>query len=166
MKKILAVALGGLLLAGAIAIAQTNPLYRWIGTETLRITLNSGTGVTIDLNSVHNTVGVSSIGAGTTVNVSPSGAIPTVGNLVATGAITTWNVSLPNPSNHGQKVCLSNGTGSDFTTNTNVGAGTGTQTQTMNTGGTATGITIAAGTSRCWVFQMTSNTAGTWYRVQ
>lgn len=166
MKKILALVLGVLVLAGAFAFAQTNPLYRWIGTETFTITLGSGSGVPITLNSVHNTVGVSPIGAGTTVNVSPSGFIPTVGHLVATGAITTWNVSLPNPSNHGQKVCLSNATAADFTTNTNVGAGTGSQTQTMNAGSTATAQTIAAGASACWVFYMTSNTAGTWYRVQ
>lgn len=158
-----------LLIAGAVglALAQSTPIYTWLGTETFRITLGSGSGVNIDLNTVRSTVSASPVAATTTSNISPTGAMPLLGTLYATGAITTWNNTFPNPANQGQKWCLANSTGTDFTSNTSIGvAPSGTQTQTMNT--TFQAQTIAAGASACWIFRFNagSTTTGVWFRVQ
>lgn len=158
-----------LLLAGAIglALAQTTPLYNWLGTETLKLTLGSGSVVETNLNMIRVTRSVSPVSATTTSNISPTGAAPNFGILLATGAITTWNNTFPNPAYEGQEVCLANGTGSDFTTNTSIGvAPSGTQTQTLNTAFQAQ--TITAGGRACFVFRFNagSSTTGVWFRVQ
>lgn len=162
--------LGALTALGLTALvwAQSTPIYTWLGTEILRITLGSGTGVNITLDQIRNSTGASPLGATTTANVSPTGQMPSFGYLYATGAITTLNITLPNPVNQGQFVCVANSTGSTFTTNTTVAAlpSGGTQTHTMNTSFNAQ--TLNAGSSACWTFAFTgtSTTTGVWWRTQ
>ncbi len=161
--------LGGLTVVGLIAFAaaQTTPIFNWLGTETFRITLGSGSGVNIDLNTVRSTMSASPLGATTIANVSPLGGVPTFGTLLATGAITTVNVTMPNPANDGQRVCITNGTGSNFSSNTNVATvpSGGVQTQTMAVA--VASASVNAGVSACWVFKLNpgSTSTGVWYRT-
>lgn len=148
-----------LALAGAIgfALAQSTPLYNLLGTETQRITLGSGSGITIPISQIQNTQGVSPIGAGTTVASSPTGLS---GILVATGSITTWDVTLPNPAYNGQVVTVvaDNGT----ITTLRVTASTSPQTQTLNS---AFSQSLTATSPVGWAYKATSSTVGTWFRV-
>ncbi len=167
MWKRLILGVGVALGLTALVLAQTTPIYNWLGTETFRITLGSGSGTSIDFNTVRSTRSASPLGAIAIANVSPTGAIPTFGTLLATGTITTLNVTMPNPSNDGQQVCITNGTGSNFSSNTNVATlpSGGTQTQTMAVA--VSSASINAGVSACWVFKLNpgSTTTGVWYRT-
>ena len=158
MRKLLILA--GLLCAGAIAFAQTTPLYNLTGNETVVATLTSGSSITIPLNQIRNTNGVSPLGTGTTVNASPTGA---TGYLVATGAITTLNMTLPNPAYGGQTQFVSSDNGNITALNTTVVAGT--QTQTLNT---AFSGLITPASPIGWVYHTlsTTPTTGTWYRIR
>lgn len=158
MRKYLILA--ALLCAGAIAFAQTTPLYNLTGNETVVTTLGSGSSIAIPINQIRNTNGVSPIGTGTTVNASPTGA---TGYLVATGPITTLNMTLPNPAYSGQTQFVSSDNGVVTTLNTTVV--TGTQTQTLNT---AFSGSVSPASPAGWVYYTlgTTPTTGTWYRIR
>lgn len=157
---------GALVLAGALAfaLAQTTPLYNLNhALMTVNLGLPSGSGITEPISALTNTGGASPVGAGGTVT---NAATLNAAYLIATGAITTWAVTLPNPAYQGSKFCVANGTGSSFTSNTTVTAPAGgTQTQTLNT--TYNSQSLSAGASACWVFYLgLTGSTGTWYRVQ
>lgn len=147
----------------ALVVAQTTPLYNWNGgSTTLVLTLPSGSSVTTPINTLRNTASVSPVGAGGTVT---NAATTNSAYLVATGAITTWAVTLANPANNGQIFCVSNGTSSTLSSNITVTAIAGTQTQTLNT--TYNSQSLTAGASACWAYFLgTTGSTGTWYRVQ
>ena len=159
MKRILLGVAAALGLATLVA-AQTTPLYTLFGTETVVITLESGSSIRIPLNQIRNTMGVSPVGTGTTVNSSPTG---TTGYLIATGAITTWNVTLPNPAYGGQLLNIAADNGVVTTLNATVVSGT--QTQTLNT---AFSGTVSPGSPVGWIYRTlpTTPTTGTWFRIQ
>lgn len=157
MRKLPTLAAVGLLCAGAVALAQTTPLRDFLGTETLRLTLGSGSVIDVTISQVRNTRGISPVGATTTLNVSPSG---TVGYLVSTGAITNLHVSLPNPADKGQVFFFTNGDTASVT-NANVGVQSGSQTQTM--AATYAGQGVGPSSSVGWIYDFT---ASAWRRIQ
>ena len=158
MKRILLGVAAALGLATLVA-AQTTPLYTLFGTETVVITLESGSSIRIPLNQIRNTMGVSPVGAGTTVNASPTG---TVGYIVSTVAITTLHLSLPNPAYAGQQLFLASDGGTITTANVTTLASP--QTQTLNTAFSSTVNTSPVG----WIYHSTPSaaTTGRWYRIQ
>lgn len=148
------------LFAGVLALAQ--PVYNWTGTETLKATTNFGTIADISLNQVRNTHGYSTVATGTTVTSTPTSA---VSYLVAIGAITTWNITLPNPAQDGFLFNACNGTGSNFTSNVTVTANaSGTQNQTLAQ--SFSSQSINAGVCAAWLYTSSVATAGTWYRMR
>lgn len=113
----------------------------------------------VTLNQVRNATGHALVATGTTVNSTPTNIVD---NLIATGAITTWNVTLPNPAYDGELFAVVNGTGSSFTTNTSVTVGSTPQAQVLPQ--TYSGQTLAAnGGSAEWTFDLATLT---WYRVR
>ena len=157
MRKLLALSVAGILGAGAIAWAQNTPIYNLSGNETFLITLESGSSIRIPIDQLRNTVGISPVGAGTTVNSSPAGG---VGYLVGTGAITTWHITMPNPAYKGQVFYLVNGTATAYS-NVNVNATTGTQTQTLQAAFLAQPLVPASPVG--WIYDYTGSK---WYRIQ
>jgi hypothetical protein len=143
----------------ALVVAQTTPLYNLSGLSTVVVTLESGSSIRIPLNQIRNTMGVSPVGTGTTVNVSPTG---TVGYIVSTGAITTLNVTLPNPAYSGQQFILASDGGT--ITTARVTASSSPQTQTLTTAFASTVNTSPVG----WIYYTlpTTPTTGTWFRIQ
>lgn len=152
----------GFLLAGALgwALAQSTPLYNLLGTETQQITLGSGSGITIPISQIQNTMGVSPIGAQATVVTSPTGL---QGYLVAQGSITSWNISLPNPAYQGQQLfaVADNGT----ITTLQVTTQTGPQTQTLNSPFSQT-LTATSPVGWTFAFNNGSSTTGKWFRIR
>ena len=142
----------------ALVLAQTTPIFNLLGTETFVVTLGSGSSIPVQLNVVRNSAGVTTVATGTTVN-----SVPTLATsyLVAIGAITTWGVTLPNPANDGQLFCVTNGTGSTFSSNTSVTAATTPQSQTLAQ--SYSSQSLSAGASACWSYVGPTNT-GIWYR--
>ena len=162
-----AAALSGIIVAG-YALAQTPALFltTLTGNEQINV-IQPATGtvvtnpqiLTVTANMLRNTTGYALVGTGTTVTSTPSAS---VNELIATGAITTWNVTLPNPAADGQLFEVVNGTGSAFTTNVTVTAGTTPQNQTL--ANTFTSQTLAAnGGSAEFSFVLPTLT---WYRVR
>lgn len=163
MKKkfLLCAVVLGLIAPGAL-LAQSPNLLNLTGLERVRIVLQNGSAVEAGLNHIRNSAGYALVGAGATVN---STATLASGNLIATGAITTWNVTLPNPAYDGMVFGVSNSTAAAFTTNTTVTAVAGQQTQTLAVA--YSGQTLAANGGRAlWQFSGPTGTTGTWYRIQ
>lgn len=157
MRKLLTYA-AGLLCAGVMfALAQTTPIRNFTGNETMRLTLGSGSAIDVTLSQVRNTRGISPIATGTTVNVSPSAV---VGYLVASGAITTLNVTLPNPADKGQLFYIANGHSAALT-GINAFASTGTQTQTLNA--SYSSQTLSPSSAVGWIYDYDNSK---WFRIQ
>lgn len=166
--KIILAALGlAVVVVSGIAIAQVPGLFiaSPTGLEQINVLVPStGTAVTspqittITVNQIRNAVGHALVATGTTVTSAPAN---TVGCLVADGAITTWNITLPNPAFDGESFCAANGTGSTFTSNVTVTAATTPQNQTLAQ--SYSGQSISAGASAQWIFDYASLT---WYRVR
>lgn len=162
-----------LLLVGALLLGLTAPLAAQSvptpgslsGTEQLHATFNSGSGGSILLNHVRNTAGYLLVAGGGTVTSNPSWYNS---QLIATGAITTWSVNLPNPAPDGMQLSLSNSTAGAFTTNTTVQTIAGKQAQTLAVA-FANQTLAANGGSAGWQFTCTvvaNCIAGTWFRIQ
>lgn len=149
---------GALLLALGLGAALAQPFTSFSDGTTVKGTTGFGSIIDIPVRQIQNGVGFNSVAAGTTV---ASTGDNTQGYLVAIGAITTWSATLPNPAYSGQKWCITNGTGSAFTTNTSVTALTTPQNQTM--AATFASQTLAAGSSACWLYRQTDRV---WYRIQ
>lgn len=153
--------------AGTAVLAQIPGLFiaSPTGLEQINVTVPStGTAVTspqiasITVNQIRNATGKLLVGTGTTVTSTPTNA---TGCLIATGAITTWNITLPNPAYDGEDFCVTNGTGASFTTNTTVTAAATPQVQTLAQAFSAQ--TVAAGASVQWIFDLPTLT---WYRMR
>ena len=166
MKRVL-IATSFLLVAAIWAAAQVPGLFiaSPTGLEQINVLVpSSGTIVTnpqiqtVTLNQARNAVGHALVAAGTTVTSVPTNA---VAELIADGAITTWNVTLPNPAYDGEQFIAANGTGSSFTSNVTVTAATTPQNQTLAQ--SYSSQSISAGASAQWAFDFASLT---WYRVR
>lgn len=144
-----------------LAIAQTSTAIptpgAFTGTEKIRCTANSGSACEILLNHVRNTVGHLLIPTGTTVTTIPNWY---QANIIATGAITTWAVSLPDPAPDSMVFTVVNGTGSSFSSNVTVTAQSTPQAHVLAQ--TYSSQTIAAGASVEWQFDLATLT---WYRI-
>lgn len=157
--------IGGLAaLLGGVALAQVpNPygLSAITGNEQINVLVPSTTGAltspgitTVTINQIRNSEGYTLVGAGTTVT---SQAANNVSVLIATGAITTWNVNFPQAPVDGQIFKL-----------TCPGGNTGTLTLTATSpqtivGASFTSCTQATPTDAAWHYSL-SNT--TWYRTE
>jgi hypothetical protein len=159
LRFALAIAAAFVLGAAGIALGQAGwyQITSPVGTE--KVEVNNGVSAYqnyVTINQIRNATGYLTVGTGGTVNSTPTNV---VNNLIATGAITTWNVTLPSSPTDGQLFAVINSTGSAFTTNTTVTAPGGatlavafaSQTLAANGGGAE------------WQYQA-SNT--TWYRVR
>lgn len=152
----------GLLIGlGANASAQTVIQQNLNGTDSLNIAAGGpgGTGYPTTVQAMRNAVGHTLIAAGTTVNTSASNAAAV---LIAQGAITTWNISLPNNPYTGEnlEVTCPGGTAST------VSVGVGPQPAGQLIVGTAyTGCTSggAATNNARWTY---STSVKTWYRIE
>lgn len=162
IRKLILGTLAGLAYIGA-AFAQTVPTPApYSGAEQLRCTTAAGSACNMLMNHVRNTLGYLLVSTGTTVNSTPTWYQASV---VATGAITTWGITLPNPAPDGMIFSISNSTASAFTTNTTVTAASTPQTHTLAVAYASQ--TLAANGGRAiWQYVATSTTAGTWYRIQ
>jgi hypothetical protein len=134
-----------LILGGGYALAQTGSLGTTVlttltGNEIISV---AGTGPQIQsvtINQIRNATGYLLVGAGTTVATQLTNSND---NVIATGAITTWNVNLPTAPGDGQQVNIacSGGTASTLNVAATLPAGVtivGTANPTCTSGG-ATG---------------------------
>jgi hypothetical protein len=156
IKRLLA-ALGILLGLGVAAYAQTiiNQAPGPTDTVTVSVKGPGGTGYPTTIQALRNATGYTLAAAGTTVNTSASQASS---KLLATGAITTWNITLPSPAFDGEDVAVACPGGS-ATVSLGV-LGTQTLVGTAFTACTSGGV--AANTAE-YIY---STSANTWYRVQ
>lgn len=167
-KGLIAAALlvGGWLAAAALAQVPGLFIASPTGLEQINVLVPStGAAVTspqitsITVNQIRNSTGHALQGTGTTVASTPSN---TVDNLIATGAITTWNVTLPNPAYDGELFAVVNGTGSSFTSNVSVTAGTSPQNQTLANSYSSQTLASGGGSAE-FTFDLATLT---WYRVR
>lgn len=117
-----------------------------------------GSGVYVTSDQIRNAISHTLIPTGTTVTTSP---VNLNGLVIATGAITTWTVNLPNPAFKSEHITIANGTGSNFTSNVTVTALTTPQNQTLAQ--SFASQSISAGSSV--EFQYDYNSL-TWYRIR
>jgi hypothetical protein len=155
--KLLAVGVAIAALTATLAIGQ-QPL-NFTGNETWVVNTASGSGVPISLNQARNGTGYQTVAGGGTVASTPTNAI---NNLIAIGAITTWNVTLPNPAFDGELFSVVNGTAAAFTTNVTVTVVNTPQNQTLF-GAFTSNTLLANGGGAEWQFQLSNLT---WYRVR
>jgi len=166
MSKLLRVGAHTLgLLAPIAGYAQSVPTpANYTGTELLRLTTNAGSAGQVTMNHVRNTMGYLLVATGGSITSNPTWY---QSNVVATGAITTWAVNLPNPAPGGMMLRVTNSTAAAFTTNTTVATKAGSQTQTLAVA-YASQTLAANGGNAIWQFACTNAncTTGTWYRIQ
>jgi hypothetical protein len=156
MRKLL---LGGALLSALVvgAVAQTIGTFNLTGSEVILGQAGGpgGTGIFIPSYVLRNSRGISTIAATTTLNLS---ATATIDRYIATGAITTANVTLPRTPYNGQQwswVCPG-GTTSTLTISAN--APSGVTVVGLTAGNCTSASPMGAG--------FTYNTAtNTWYRT-
>jgi hypothetical protein len=153
------VALG--ILAGAVGAALGQAGWYQItspaGTELVQVNVPASAYQNyVFLNQIRNTTGYQTVPTGGTVNSTPTNA---VNNLIAIGAITTWNVTLPAGVSDGQLFAVVNSTAAAFTTNVTVTANAG---QTLAVAYAAQTLAANGGGAE-WQYSA-SNT--TWYRVR
>jgi hypothetical protein len=164
MKKILA-GIGALLLIGGLAFAQVPGLFiaSPTGLEQINVLVPStGTVVTnpqiqtVTINQIRNSTGYLLVAAGTTVTTAMS-SVDQI--LVAQGAITTWNVTLPaNPADGllAKITCPGGNTG----TLTISAAALPASTSIVGTNPTS--CTASSGGGANFIYSLSANT---WYRV-
>lgn len=154
-------ALGGLtalLIAGA-ALAQTIVTLNLSGNETILMQVGGvgGGSAATTVNALRNAQGYLLVATGTTVNTT----VPnTASRVIATGAITTWNVTLPIVPIDGQVVEVACPGGSATVAITATAPSGVTIVGTAFTACTSGGV--AANTAE---FQY-SKSANVWYRIQ
>ena len=164
MKRVL-IATSFLLVAAIWAVAQVPGLFiaSPTGLEQINVLVpSSGTIVTnpqiqtVTLNQARNAVGHALVAAGTTVTSVPTNA---VAELIADGAITTWNVKLPVAPWTGERIIINcpGGTVSTLTITASLPAGVaivGTNPTSCTSGGAITN-------GSAWIY---STAANTWFR--
>lgn len=164
MKKILA-GIAALALIAGVALAQVPGLFiaSPTGLEQINVLVPStGTAVTnpqiqtVTINQIRNSQGYTLVAAGTTVTTQVAG---TASVLLATGAITTWNVNFPTAPSDGFTVKIGCPGGN---------VGTLTLTATLPTGVTVVGAantscTAATPTDAAYIYNASGNI---WYRTE
>jgi hypothetical protein len=165
MKRIIFGVVAALGVLTAIAVAQVPGLFiaSPTGLEQINVLVPStGTLVTnpqiqtVTINQIRNTQGYTLVAAGTTVNTT----IPNTSSiLLATGAITTWNVTFPTAPYDGLLVKIGCPGGN---------VGTLTPAATLPTGVTIVGAsfgscTEATPTDAAWIYNTSGNI---WYRTE
>lgn len=150
---------------GAMAVAQVPGLFITspTGLEQIEVFVPSTGVVTtgsqkvqVTINQIRNSTGYVLVGAGTTVATQVTNAQD---NVLATGAITTWNLNLPLAPADGQQVNIScpGGTATTLNVAATLPAGVaivGTATPTCSSGG-------ASGAEYTYALA-----ANTWYRIR
>ena len=159
MRKWMLMGIGAAFAALITTLALGQQALNFTGNETWQVNTASGSGASMSLNQSRNTTGYQTVGAGATVASAPTNA---VNNLIATGAITTWNVTLPNPAFDGELFSVVNSTAAAFTTNTTVTAATTPQNQSLAVAYSGSTLTANGGSAE-WQFQLSNLT---WYRVR
>jgi len=144
----------GLFIASPTGLEQINVLVPSTGTIVTNPQIQ-----TVTLNQIRNATGHALVPTGTTVTSTPANVVD---NLIATGAITTWNVTLPNPAYDGELFAVVNGTGSSFSSNTTVTAATTPQNQTLANAYSSQTLSANGGSAE-FTFDLASLT---WYRVR
>lgn len=159
LKRYLAAAAAIAVIATGVALAQVPGLFIASpkGTEQINV-LNAGAQIaTVTLNQIRNAAGIQLVATGTTVNTT----VPnTVAKLLATGAITTWNVTFPLAPYDGEmlEVACPGGTATVAMTATAPSgvAVVGTAFTACTSGG-------AGANTAEWSYSIGANT---WYRIQ
>lgn len=151
-------ALGALaLIAVGVAVAQVPATLNLTGNEIVRAALpGGGSDIAVPVYVLRNGSTQTLVGAGTTVTTQVAAATE---KLLATGAITTWNVNLPTAPYSGQNVIIGcpGGTVSTLTITATLPASValvGTNPTSCTSGGL-----ISQGVG--WTYSVTANT---WYR--
>jgi hypothetical protein len=167
MKKLLGLVAAGAFFIGA-ALAQVPALLisSPTGLEQIEVLVPStGTVVTnpqkqqVTLNQIRNAAGVQVVATGTTVNTT----VPnTVSKLVASGAITTWNIIFPTSPYDGELLAVACPGGAASTVAMATTGGP-TGVSVVGTAFTACGSGGVAADTAEWVY---SRTANVWYRIQ
>lgn len=144
-------------LAG-VAWAQVPTTRNLAGTEIVRAALpGGGSDIAVPSYVLRSGGNYTLVATGTTVNTA---ARAQDGNLIATGAITTWNVTLPASPFTGQTIGISC-PGGDVTTLA-ISAAT-TPASTTLVGTNPTSCTASTATASTWQY---STSANKWYRIQ
>lgn len=167
MKKwLLAAAAAGLLAAGAVfAQIPSLLLASPTGLEQIEVIIPSSGGIVtapqkvqVTINQLRNAAGYLLQATGTTINTT----VPnTASRVLATGAITTWNVTLPTAPFDGQmvEVACPGGTASTVSMAATAPSGVtivGTAFTSCTSGG-------AAANTAEWIYSLSANV---WYRIQ
>lgn len=165
MKKLLA-GLAGLLALGSFALAQVPGLFiaSPTGLEQINVVVPSSGAVvtnpqiqTVTVNQIRNAAGVLAVPTGTTVNTT----VPnTVSKAIATGAITTWNITFPTAPYDGEMLAVGCPGG---TATVAMSATLPTGVAVVGTAFTACTSGGAAANTAEWIYSLSANT---WYRIQ
>lgn len=146
----------GLSLASAQSIINQNPG----ATDTVNVAIGGpgGTGYPTTIQALRNAFGHTLVAGGTTVNTSASNAAAL---LIATGAITTWNITLPNKPFFGEmlEVTCPGGTAST------VVLGVAPLPASQSIVGTTYSSCTSGGAAANNATFTYSTSANTWYRV-
>ncbi len=162
MKKWFIGLAASLIFAGGLALAQApgvpcNCIASPTGLERIVVSGNAPSIQEVTLNQIRNAQGYQLVAAGTTVNTT----VPnTAARVMSTGAITTWNVTLPTAPYDGEMLEVACPGGS----------ATVAVTATLPTGvaivGTAFTACTSGGVAANTAEYQYSISANTWYRVQ
>lgn len=145
-------------LASGLAIAQSIAVSNLAGTELIRGQLGAGgTGIFIPDYVLRSGQNYQLVATGTTIATQ---AAITSGALIATGAITTWNITLPANAYDGQTLVVTCPGGD--TTTLSIAASTTPSGQTI-VGTNPTSCTAATPTSSTWQYAFTTKV---WYRIK
>lgn len=142
----------GLFIASPTGNEQINVLVPSTGTLTIAPQVT-----TVRLSQMRDSVGYVLVATGTTVNTT---APSTASKLIATGAITTWNVTLPTAPFDGQDVSIACPGGSATV------AVTATLPASVAIVGTAFTACTSGGVAANTAEYVYSTSANTWYRIQ
>lgn len=144
-------------LAG-VAWAQVPTTRNLAGTEIVRAALpGGGSDIAVPAYVFRSGGNHTLVATGTTVSTA---ARAQDGALIATGAITTWNVTLPASPYSGQRITITC-PGGDVTTLTIAAASTPASTTLVGTNPTS--CTAATATASTWEY---STSANKWYRTR
>lgn len=158
MKRI-ALAAGALFALALAALAQPLVQQNLTGNEVLNVEIGGpgGGGIFTTVNAMRNATGYLLVPTGGTVNTT----VPTTASKVlATGAITTWNITFPTVPYDGQAVAVA----------CPGGTSTVAMSATLPSGVTIVGTAFtactaggAAANTAEWIY---STAANVWYRIQ
>jgi len=159
MKKRWLAGIGIAALLATVAVAQTIGTFNLTGNELVRAQLGQGgTGILVPSYVYRSGENHTLVATGTTVATT----VPaTSGIVLATGAITTWTVTLPTSPYTGQRVSINCPGGTVTTLTITATSPSGVALVGTNPTSCTAGGTIAQGSA--WTY---STTAATWYRYE